>query len=147
MLLRTGKPPKRAIPFQTSTPFNKLVVNLIAPNGGTQKIEFLGNGQQMVAAGVHPETGKPYRWHGGDLCNTRRDELPYIHEATRARWSRTLRALEREHRLSSAKPAGRASNGGSRCRCSDGAEDWPHLIENIRKGQRCMTACATWPPN
>ena len=133
VLLRTGKPPKLAIPFQTSTPFNKLVVNLIAPNGGTHKIEFLGNGQQMVAAGVHPETGKPYRWHGGDLCNTRRDELPYIHEAdARALVEAIVATLEREHGYR--REAGRPrSNGGSRAD-ANGADDWQHLIENIRKG-------------
>ena len=116
VLMRIGKPPKLAIPFQTSVPFSKIIVNLIAPNGSTHKIEFLGNGQQVVAAGVHPETGKPYRWHGGDLCNTRRDELPYIREAeARALVEAIVTTLEREHgyRREADRPR---SNGWQPCR-------------------------------
>ena len=133
VLRRIGKPPKLAIPFQTNEPFTKIIANLIAPNGSTHKIEFLGNGQQVVAAGVHPETGKPYRWHGGDLCNTRRDELPYIREAeARALVEAIVTTLEREHgyRREADRPR---SNGGNRADAS-GADDWQHLIENIRKG-------------
>jgi hypothetical protein len=33
-LVRIGQPPKRAIPFRTDTPFKKIVVPLIAPDGG-----------------------------------------------------------------------------------------------------------------
>ena len=42
ILVRIGKPPKRAIPFRTIEPFAKFVVNLTAPNGSEEKIEFLG---------------------------------------------------------------------------------------------------------
>ena len=42
ILVRIGKPPKRAIPFRTIEPFDKFVVNVIAPNGSAEKIEFLG---------------------------------------------------------------------------------------------------------
>ena len=45
ILVRIGLPPKRAIPFRTDEPFNKIVVNLIAPNAGPdakpEKVEFL----------------------------------------------------------------------------------------------------------
>jgi hypothetical protein len=48
----------------------------IAPNGDTaQKIEILGNGQQLVVAGIHPETGLPYNWHGGEPDKIKLDEL------------------------------------------------------------------------
>src|SRR6516225_3993256 len=33
ILTRIGKPPKRAIPFRTDTPFKKIIVNLASPNG------------------------------------------------------------------------------------------------------------------
>ena len=60
ILPRIGKAPKRAIPFRTADPFPKITVNLIAANGSTgEKIEFMCDGQQIVAAGIHPDTGKP----------------------------------------------------------------------------------------
>ena len=60
VLLRIGLPPKRAIPLRTNAPFKKIVVALIAPNSKPgdkpQKIEVLGDGQQIAVAGIHPDT-------------------------------------------------------------------------------------------
>ena len=81
LLVRIGLPPKRAIPFQTSTPFAKINMPLIAPNGEEQKIEFLGDGQQIVVDGIHPDTKAPYSWHGGVLGEIARADLPSIDEA------------------------------------------------------------------
>lgn len=65
VLTRTGLPPKIAIPFRTDTPFKKINVMLTAPDGSMgQKFEFLGDGQQFVGFGVHPETRKRYHWNG-----------------------------------------------------------------------------------
>jgi hypothetical protein len=50
----------RMLVYRTRTPIPKLTV---AGAGG--QIEFLGQGQQFVAFGIHPDTGKPYRWVGG----------------------------------------------------------------------------------
>src|SRR5262249_52643950 len=76
--VRCGKPPKRLIPLRTDEPFAKLSRVFIAPNGTEQKIEILGNGQQYVVDGIHPETRQPYRWHGGDLHTIKREDLPYV---------------------------------------------------------------------
>ena len=46
-----------------------------------QKLEFLRDGQQIVAFGLHAKTGEPYRWFGGEPGDIRRDELPPISEA------------------------------------------------------------------
>jgi hypothetical protein len=54
ILPRIGKPPKRAIPFWTDEPFTKIIANVVAPNGEQEKIEFLGDGQQVVIDGIHP---------------------------------------------------------------------------------------------
>ena len=81
ILVRIGLPPKCAIPFRTDDPFEKITVNVIAPNGKTEKIEFLGSGQQVVVDGLHPDTGKPYAWFGGDPWHVKREDLPYIHPA------------------------------------------------------------------
>jgi hypothetical protein len=80
ILVRIGKPPKRAILFRTNDPFKKITVNLIALNGSTEKIEFLADAQQVVVDGIHPSTAQPYRWHGGVPWDIAREELPYLHE-------------------------------------------------------------------
>jgi hypothetical protein len=79
--VRFGKPPRRLIPLRTDEPFPKLVRMLTAPDGSKHKIEVLGDGQQWIAAGIHPDTHRPYRWHGNDLVNTRREDLPYVRRA------------------------------------------------------------------
>src|SRR5262245_17489173 len=74
ILVRIGNPPKRAIPFRTEEPFDKIVANVIAPNGSAERIEFLADGQQVVVAGTHPDTKQPYRWHGGEPGEIKRAE-------------------------------------------------------------------------
>jgi hypothetical protein len=82
VMVRIGKPPKRAIPFRTNVPFSKLTVKLIAPDGSSgQRLEFLGDGQQFVCFGIHPDTGQSYAWHGGAPIDVKRSELPEITEA------------------------------------------------------------------
>ena len=65
LLTRFGLSPKRAILFRTDQPFSKKRVVFIAADGSIHKIEFLGRGQQIVVDGMHPDTRKPYSWHGG----------------------------------------------------------------------------------
>src|SRR5262249_53878565 len=62
--VRVGLAPKRAFLFRTDKPFKKLTLKFIAPNGKGEKIEILGDGEQLVVHGRHPETPKPYSWFG-----------------------------------------------------------------------------------
>jgi RecA-family ATPase len=65
VLQRIGRPPKRALLFRTPAPFEKVTVNLVAPDGSAgQKLEFLGAGQQLAALGIHPDTHTPFKWSG-----------------------------------------------------------------------------------
>ena len=79
-LVRAGNWPKRAIPFRTDAPFSKVSALLTAPDGKTEKLEFLCDGQQAVVHGIHPDTHRPYDWHGGAPWQIPRADLPYIHE-------------------------------------------------------------------
>jgi putative DNA primase/helicase len=81
LLKRTGRAPKFAVPFRTTTPFPKYEVTLIGPDGQGAKIEMLGNGQQLAVDGIHPDTNKPYSWDGGRPGEVRRDELIEINQA------------------------------------------------------------------
>src|SRR5262245_21464320 len=64
LLTRFGQTPKRAILFRTDQPFAKQSITFAAQDGGTHKVEMLGRGQQIVVNGIHPNTHKPYSWHG-----------------------------------------------------------------------------------
>ena len=57
LLVRIGMPPKRLIPFRCETPFKKMAVSFKSTDGVTHKVEVLGNGQQFIADGIHPDTG------------------------------------------------------------------------------------------
>jgi hypothetical protein len=79
ILTRTGRYPKRAILFRTDEPFAKIAVSLKRPESDkAEKIEFLGDGQYLASFGIHPDTGQPYTWQGGEPGQIARDALPHI---------------------------------------------------------------------
>ena len=81
ILVRFGNAPKRAVLLRTDEPFKKIVGLFTAPDGSEHKIEILGDGQQIVVHGIHPDIHKPYSWHGGEPWTTPREQLPYAREA------------------------------------------------------------------
>jgi Bifunctional DNA primase/polymerase, N-terminal len=142
ILVRIGKPPKRAIPFRTIEPFAKFVVNLTAPNGSEEKIEFLADGAQVAAFGIHPDTRQPYRWHGGVPGEIKLEELPYIREeAARALVEELVQILVERFGYVPAKerPGKRKSKAeGQDADETDRASapaDWQFLIDNILAGR------------
>jgi hypothetical protein len=78
--VRFGLPPKRLIPLRTERPFAKLSCLFKAQDGSEHKIEILADGQQYVVDGIHPDTGKPYAWFGGELAGMHRVNLPYVRQ-------------------------------------------------------------------
>lgn len=130
-LVRIGKPPKRAIPFRCDQPFKKISVELISPEGSSgQKIEFLGDGQQVVCFGDHQETRKPYYWHGGEPGKIKREDLPYIHEEQARQLVRdAVDLLCRDFGYQRAAARSRSEGNGAA-----GAADWAALVEAIKKG-------------
>ena len=141
ILVRIGRPPKRALLFRTDEPFEKIVVNLTAPNDSTEKIEFLANGQQIVVDGIHPDTGKAYSWHGGEPGQTACEELPYIRGAeAKELVDKIVDLLVREHGYSrsATRPKAKAngshhSNAGGQYRGA--SADWQYLLDNIHAGR------------
>ena len=133
ILPRIGKPPKRAIPFRTVDPFAKITANLIAADGSTgEKIEFMCDGQQVVVAGIHPGTGKPYSWPLGNPTDIARDDLPDISEAEAQQLvDDIVELLCRDFGYTRA--AGRPARKGSGAQ-SGAAEDWQQLIDDILAG-------------
>lgn len=77
--VRIGKAPKFCWVFRTSTPFRKRKRTFYK---GDQRavVEWLADGQQFVAFGVHPDTHKPYTWPGNSIIDIPHEDLPEINE-------------------------------------------------------------------
>ncbi|AZQ67642.1 hypothetical protein EF888_11165 [Silicimonas algicola] len=72
-LLRVGLWPKRLLLNRTETPF---------PKCSAGKVEWLGAGQQFVAFGRHPDSGRDYYWPDGETpLGVPLEDLPLVSEA------------------------------------------------------------------
>jgi hypothetical protein len=132
-LVRVGQAPKRAVLLRTDAPFKKLKALFEAPNGTLHKIEILGDGQQVVVAGIHPDTRRPYTWHGGEPWSISSEDLPYI-SAERAQQFMAV-AVEFLAVQFNYKPKGKAEgNGHDGNDGGNGRADWSALAENIING-------------
>jgi len=62
------------------------------PDGRKAKVEILADGQQFVAAHIHPDTGRPYQWlNGHSPLNLPRSDLPLLtHEQAKEIRERVL---------------------------------------------------------
>ena len=134
ILPRIGKAPKRAIPFRTAVPFAKITANLIAADGSTgEKIEFLCAGQQVVVAGIHPGTGKPYSWPLGNPTDVARNDLPEISEAEAQQLVEDIvDLLCRDFGYTRAPTRSAPKSNG--VRPANPAEDWQQLVDDILAG-------------
>jgi hypothetical protein len=62
-LVRIGKAPKAMLCYRVATPAPKAETpELFLPDGTKVQVEILGEGQQFVAYGTHPETLREYEW-------------------------------------------------------------------------------------
>jgi RecA-family ATPase len=141
ILVRFGESPKRAVPFRTDEPFEKIYYDVVSPNGTQGRLEFLADGQQLASFGQHPDTLKPYTWIGGAPGDVAREELPYIRQAdAEAIVDDAAKILVEEYgfqvvkRTSKPKKSG---NGHSQMSFSDGdrpAADWGGMLGSIHAG-------------
>jgi hypothetical protein len=133
VLVRTGQPPKRAVLLRTDAPFKKITGNVTAPSGTAEKIELLGDGQQVIAFGIHPTTKKPYSWHGGEPGQIEWEDLPYVsEEEARAFVADAVRLLVDEYGYT--VPRATAGNGKDQGTSHHGP-GWGELIANISAGR------------
>src|SRR2546422_563951 len=58
---RIGNAPKALLLYRTEHPFKRLRL-WITKSDIRHLVEVLGDGQQFVAAGIHPKTNRPYTW-------------------------------------------------------------------------------------
>lgn len=80
---REGQPPKFLLLFRTDTPFPKRKLKMYRVlDDCAAVIEWLGDGQQFIALGDHPDTLKPYRWNGsGSPLTVKAENLPRVDAA------------------------------------------------------------------
>lgn len=93
-LKRIGLPPKVLWVFKAEETFPKVDTGeWFDPEGRKAKVEILADGQQFVAAHIHPDTGKPYRWlDGKSVLNTKLTDLPVLtHEQAKEIQERAIK--------------------------------------------------------
>lgn len=77
--VRIGQAPKSLTLYTSSPGFGKITSPVwVSPDGVENRVEMLGYGQQFVAIGIHPDTGKPYEWKGQSITDVESWELPKI---------------------------------------------------------------------
>ncbi|MCB4767842.1 bifunctional DNA primase/polymerase [Ancylobacter sp. Lp-2] len=81
-LCRIGKAPKALYLFRADAPREKISTAKYRIGGHVCQVEVLGAGQQFVAFGIHPDTGKPYEWEAASPLEVALDDLPMIDGAT-----------------------------------------------------------------
>jgi hypothetical protein len=141
VLVRIGKSPKAAIPFRTNEPFGKIAITLVAANGIEGKLEFLAAGQQIVVAGLHPDTGQPYRWSGGEPGGIKLEDLPYIGEIEARDLVGDLVALLARDFGYRARPSAKAGNGAGGA--DRGRSEWSDLVAGIITGSNFHDSTVT----
>jgi hypothetical protein len=115
---RVGKAPKFAMLLRSDLALKKVKVSFVAPDGGQHHIEILGDGQQMVAFGRHPETKRPYHWNaGGPGHAAPRNSLPLTTDERNAQFLAAVTdMLANKHgwRVKVSKPKTSSGNGAPR---------------------------------
>jgi len=142
--VRVGLAPKRAFLFRADKPFHKLALKLVAPNGKGEKIEILGDGEQLVCHGVHPDTRKPYAWTGGTpWADIYAKDLPLLTEKLALEFLRDaaeLLATEYGYTIKSAPWTTKTTNGDAGK--PHQSTDWGELFSDIYTGADLHDAIA-----
>lgn len=78
-IYRIGKAPKVLLVYRAYRPGIKKITSKKYAIG---RIEVLGDGQQFIALGIHPDTKQPYTWPNmlGSILDVAADSLPVLEE-------------------------------------------------------------------
>lgn len=86
-LKRLGQAPKRLLLYGAKTPGLKITSPLYKTMDGMEhKVEILGDGQQFVAYGIHPDSLRPYEWVGDGPLDIERWQLNVLSRDEVAKW-------------------------------------------------------------
>jgi hypothetical protein len=114
ILVRFGKKHQNAHCYFGPVGRSENASGIYCAGGSPHKIEVLGRGQQLVVAGIHPDTKRPYSWHGGyEPGAIPRSDLPEIDEReARAFLAQATDMLAKEYNFQQIKPNGSAAPAG-----------------------------------
>lgn len=144
---RVGRAPKRLLLYLAERPFQKITLTHQAEEGAERirLVEVLGQGQQFVAYGTHPDTGKPYTWEGGEPAKLEHWELETVSGEEVFLWLKNLVAPHIQEQLGGEC---RVTSGGMGLAATVGdnatfeADDWiiqqPHDDFSIEDAQWAM---------
>jgi putative DNA primase/helicase len=80
-LHRVGRAPKSLGCYRVCKPLPKMATTELYLRDGTKaQVEILGLGQQFVADGIHPETGRQYTWPDRSPLNLSFEQVPEVSE-------------------------------------------------------------------
>jgi hypothetical protein len=137
-MVRIGLPPKRAVLLRTSAPFAKIERKLTSPLSAKdkpEKLELLADGQQVVAFGIHPDTGKPYSWHGGEPGKIKREDLPYVSAAEALQFiDDAARLLVEEFGYTLLDPKAKEKPGDGKVGQQGESRGWQQLMSGVLEG-------------
>ena len=84
---RRGQAPKRGLIYCQAEPFAKIKKVWHSPDGAKHTVEWLGDGQQFIAFGMHPDIGKEYAWRDDvSLLDREPWEIPVVTETDVLNW-------------------------------------------------------------
>ena len=145
--VRIGQAPKRLRVCRTETPFPKISTRAYRlpsdePGAKAHKVEILADGQQFVAYGNHPVTGRQYAWPFDSLLNLERDDLPELTPETAARVIAKAEAiLARAGTVVSARPRQSQSPGPQR------PGPAPRSVRDLTEARQVLDTLATIDPS
>lgn len=86
-LKRLGQVPKRLLLYGAKAPGLKITSPIYKTMDGMEhKVEILGDGQQFVAYGIHPDSRRPYQWVGDGPLDVERWQLNVLDRDEVAKW-------------------------------------------------------------
>jgi predicted P-loop ATPase len=136
VLIRFGQSPKFLIPCRlATTSFKKLTSKkFVKPEDEQSKptihmLEILGDGQQFVAFGVHPDTKSPYSWEQHqDITGSTLDELP---ELDKSKATQLIAIFERLAVEAGYVVYSKSASSASRRKDSTELSDDSNFLENL----------------
>jgi len=93
---RYGKRPKSLVLYRVFEGIKKRKVKFDFNGVTNNAVEILGNGQQFIAYGVHPDTGNCYEWDtniSGEPVDIGFNELLVLHESDIDAWLLSLKSV------------------------------------------------------
>lgn len=131
--VRIGKAPKRLLVFRSDKPFRKMKSTFVDDAGTKHAVEILGEGQQFVAFGIHPDTKRPFRWESIESpVDLPVDNLPVLTQADAQRVLDAFAEIAKRHGWKQYK-------GGSKALvpASDPTDDFGDDDALLTISQRC----------